>query len=287
MGKMFIIGLVVLSMVAFGCIQANAPDEPPLVCNKPYILVGNSCCLDENDNSICDTDEEQEPEAEPTVTPKEEEPIIPEPEEEPEEQVKCEAPYIQVGTDCCLDADSNQICDKDEQVKTCPADLQVCPGGSSVGRDPDNSCNFYPCPEIFPEPEENESNETEEINLTACETSPVLSAITSNLMEKSNDCGSIRVNVLCGVCATCCSEPGVAKSEYLQSIDPDCYPCANSNFGVARARDYYGRMGTYEGICTENCPDLVSAYQAFLQYGEDYSCILPSGWMICDDVTLS
>lgn len=28
-----------------------------LVCNKPYILVGSSCCLDKDDNSICDKDE--------------------------------------------------------------------------------------------------------------------------------------------------------------------------------------------------------------------------------------
>jgi micrococcal nuclease len=28
-----------------------------VTCNKPYILVGTSCCLDQNDNSICDKDE--------------------------------------------------------------------------------------------------------------------------------------------------------------------------------------------------------------------------------------
>ena len=28
-----------------------------LTCNKPYILVGNDCCLDKNDNKICDKDE--------------------------------------------------------------------------------------------------------------------------------------------------------------------------------------------------------------------------------------
>ena len=28
-------------------------------CNKPYILVGSSCCLDQNDNSICDNDEQK------------------------------------------------------------------------------------------------------------------------------------------------------------------------------------------------------------------------------------
>lgn len=32
-----------------------APLQP--VCNKPYILVGTDCCLDQNDNSICDLDE--------------------------------------------------------------------------------------------------------------------------------------------------------------------------------------------------------------------------------------
>jgi hypothetical protein len=29
----------------------------------------------------------------------------------------CEAPYIQVGEECCLDADDNNICDKDEQFE--------------------------------------------------------------------------------------------------------------------------------------------------------------------------
>jgi len=29
----------------------------PVTCGKPYIKVGNSCCLDQNDNGICDNDE--------------------------------------------------------------------------------------------------------------------------------------------------------------------------------------------------------------------------------------
>ena len=29
-------------------------------CNKPYLLVGNNCCLDQNNNDICDSDEKQE-----------------------------------------------------------------------------------------------------------------------------------------------------------------------------------------------------------------------------------
>ena len=35
-----------------------------IVCNRPYIQVGESCCLDDNYNGICDNDEEPEPEPE-------------------------------------------------------------------------------------------------------------------------------------------------------------------------------------------------------------------------------
>lgn len=37
-----------------------------IVCNKPYILVGNSCCLDSNSNNVCDKDEQK-----PIITPSE------------------------------------------------------------------------------------------------------------------------------------------------------------------------------------------------------------------------
>lgn len=37
-----------------------------VVCNKPYILVGNSCCLDSNSNNVCDKDEQK-----PIITPSE------------------------------------------------------------------------------------------------------------------------------------------------------------------------------------------------------------------------
>ena len=48
-----IIPLSLLFVVFFlsGC-QAGE-----VVCNEPYIHVGNDCCLDKNNNSICDTDE--------------------------------------------------------------------------------------------------------------------------------------------------------------------------------------------------------------------------------------
>ena len=46
-------------------ISACSPQTQQPVCNKPYILVGNDCCLDKDDNSICDKDEiKEEPKAE-------------------------------------------------------------------------------------------------------------------------------------------------------------------------------------------------------------------------------
>ena len=34
--------------------------QQKIICDKPYILIGNSCCLDKNDNKICDNDEPEE-----------------------------------------------------------------------------------------------------------------------------------------------------------------------------------------------------------------------------------
>jgi hypothetical protein len=51
---LLLIGAILLS----ACQQAQAPtSQQGPVCNKPYILVGVDCCLDQNDNSICDKDE--------------------------------------------------------------------------------------------------------------------------------------------------------------------------------------------------------------------------------------
>ena len=71
---------MVLALVIAGCGTAQTPEKIAPVCNKPYILVGTSCCLDSNDNRICDTDEakaEGKPEAMPepkAETPKAEMP---------------------------------------------------------------------------------------------------------------------------------------------------------------------------------------------------------------------
>ena len=48
----FIISLLLIGVVVMsGCIKEQ------VTCNKPYIKVGTECCLDQNDNEICDKDE--------------------------------------------------------------------------------------------------------------------------------------------------------------------------------------------------------------------------------------
>ena len=63
MKKLLIILLFILAFIITAC-KINPVQEP--VCNKPYILVGTECCLDQNDNSICDKDEvkQEQPEQE-------------------------------------------------------------------------------------------------------------------------------------------------------------------------------------------------------------------------------
>lgn len=61
----FFIVLLVAIVFVSGCISSidtqnkeNVQQQiQQVTCNKPHILVGTSCCLDKNDNSICDKDE--------------------------------------------------------------------------------------------------------------------------------------------------------------------------------------------------------------------------------------
>ncbi|TKJ17034.1 hypothetical protein CEE44_00680 [Candidatus Woesearchaeota archaeon B3_Woes] len=48
---------IILFLFLIACEQRQVVK---VTCNKPYILVGASCCLDNNDNSICDEDEVNE-----------------------------------------------------------------------------------------------------------------------------------------------------------------------------------------------------------------------------------
>ena len=55
MKKHILAGLVLLSLFLVGC---ETKEVVKVNCEKPYILVGTDCCLDKDDNSICDKDEQ-------------------------------------------------------------------------------------------------------------------------------------------------------------------------------------------------------------------------------------
>ena len=52
--KIILFALIIISIVLVSGVSGCAKET---VCNKPYIKVGTECCLDNNDNSICDKDE--------------------------------------------------------------------------------------------------------------------------------------------------------------------------------------------------------------------------------------
>lgn len=72
--KFALVVLVALVVVLLAGCASKAPTGGAVVCNKPYILVGNSCCLDSNVNGICDADEQkpaapvEEPKPEPVLS---------------------------------------------------------------------------------------------------------------------------------------------------------------------------------------------------------------------------
>jgi hypothetical protein len=53
MNKYLILTLVLGVLLIVSCVEK----EVAPVCNKPYILVGTACCLDTDENGICDSDE--------------------------------------------------------------------------------------------------------------------------------------------------------------------------------------------------------------------------------------
>ncbi len=80
-----ITALILLAVIALGAYVLMQPKpatgvETPntaVTCNKPYILVGTSCCLDVNDNAICDRDEDAQIPAAKAIAQVEDKPKAP------------------------------------------------------------------------------------------------------------------------------------------------------------------------------------------------------------------
>ncbi|MDO8740519.1 MAG: hypothetical protein Q7J54_02995 [Candidatus Woesearchaeota archaeon] len=56
----FLVGIGILIVIVLSFVLIYNKSNNQTVCNKPYILVGTFCCLDQNNNKICDDDEKPE-----------------------------------------------------------------------------------------------------------------------------------------------------------------------------------------------------------------------------------
>lgn len=66
--KIFFLLILMFFLVGCGTQSPTGQVVKQITCNKPYILVGDDCCLDKDDNSICDKDETTQEETEEPKT---------------------------------------------------------------------------------------------------------------------------------------------------------------------------------------------------------------------------
>jgi len=69
MKKIWLLPMLFFVILLVGCSElgANSKNSEGIVCNSPYIRFGEGCCLDQDNNKICDEDEsniKKEPEKE-------------------------------------------------------------------------------------------------------------------------------------------------------------------------------------------------------------------------------
>lgn len=68
MKKSFVLAIFLVALIfIISCTQEK------VICNKPYIKIGTDCCLDKDDNKICDKDESQQIQTTESKTPPAEE----------------------------------------------------------------------------------------------------------------------------------------------------------------------------------------------------------------------
>ena|GEM_PF-4548287 len=91
------ITLLILTIFTTGCIQ----DSSDFACNEPYIQIGSECCLDANDNGICDSDEQPAQEEAP-----EEEAVV-----EEDAMKEADESTPEASGDWCVETDHNELTD--------------------------------------------------------------------------------------------------------------------------------------------------------------------------------
>lgn len=179
---------LILYLFIVGCLQQQAAP----VCNKPYILVGTSCCLDKNDNKICDRDERiEQGEEQGKELPKEDSNI-----EIPDSIPLTECKKYEWPSDCnyITNAEGKKLCEQckewcDENKGECKVSSLPFGEDSGIRREPQHNeellagpkgCESFEC--------QYTCLEDKQACLTFCtENKEICDALNLNLEEKTLD----------------------------------------------------------------------------------------------------
>jgi hypothetical protein len=241
MEKIILSSLLLCLMLSSGCLNVDIhqPDvisptttDDGLVCDVPYIFVGNDCCLDKDENSICDKDEISDienREVEETEADSKEvsnNPIVNEIIPLEDSVYNCEFPYLENSDGCCLDENEDLICDSsddelecgngicssDESLITCCVDCGCSSGKTCV----DNECGDTSVQDlklVFKMPE---------MKIFACG-DEICDTDAENSTNCCEDCGCEEGLCSDGVCQTPVLFGGIKPMEiegYVAPIDP-------------------------------------------------------------------
>jgi hypothetical protein len=112
MAKHYLIFVLLLVIFMYGCQE--------IVCNPPYIQVGTECCLDQDNNKVCDKDEKVEEESKIVITEKK--PEIIEKEVKVKEYVCSDGSIVDDTSKCPIDESKPLEEEPDYETPTLAAD---------------------------------------------------------------------------------------------------------------------------------------------------------------------
>lgn len=185
-------------------------------------------------------------------------------------QIICNAPYIQVGSDCCLDKDNNHICDKDEQeIKNITPKIEEplaverkwnCSSGDEfVTSDPNYTFNeTKDCPQLVEKVVHEMTCETNWINVNDCPSKECSHELPYKEMNKTN----ANYSIIC--CQKCKGEEEISQECGASTeIDPNgtiisitqTHKCPNVQGIPPCSRDsrYSSSSTNLDYTCCEKC----------------------------------
>jgi len=121
MKKLVVLGVVVLTLLTLllsGCTKEVISS----FCEKPYEIIGGTCCLDLDNDDICDEVNAADKDVNAA-------------------EIECETPQILVNDECCWDFNENGVCDDQETPTDCWESQILVNGECCFDFDNDGICD--------------------------------------------------------------------------------------------------------------------------------------------------